>query len=279
MSTHRLLFLNSTSRIRGYSVWESFVFILNGMVFFIIGLGLPEIVDGLRADGIPLPTAIKYGILVTGTLIAARIICSYGALITTMIFRPQVMPHSSNRRRRWTLPLLLGWTGMRGVVSLAAALAIPVALEDGTAFPHRHLILFITFMVILLTLLIQGLTLPYLIKRSHLFEITNDPSGEEARMKLLKGLKQHTYAHLKNKHENGTKDDAGLQKLMQHWEAKINAADDNWMNGQTKDHYLQMLESQRQFLVEQNKDLGVDEELIRLQLYQIDLEEERLRML
>jgi len=279
MSTHRLLFLNSTSRVRGYSVWESFVFILNGMVFFIIGLGLPEIVDGLKADGIPLQTAIWYGVIVTGILIAARIICSYAALITTMIFRPQVMPHSSSRRRRWTLPLLLGWTGMRGVVSLAAALAIPVALENGTAFPHRNLILFITFMVILLTLLIQGLTLPYLIKRSHLFEITSEIPGEEARQKLLKGLKQHTYNHLRNKHDNEHKGDAGLQKLMQHWEAKINAADDNWMNAQTKDHYLQMLESQRQYLVEQNKDLKVDEELIRLQLYQIDLEEERLRML
>lgn len=279
MSTHRLLFLNSTSRIRGYSVWESFVFILNGMVFFIIGLGLPEIVDGLKADGIPLQTAIWYGVIVTGILIVARITCSYAALITTMIFRPSVMPHSDSRRRRWTLPLLLGWTGMRGVVSLAAALAIPVALEDGTAFPHRSLILFITFMVILLTLLIQGLTLPYFIKRSRLFEITNDPTGEEALKKLKQGLQQHTYQHLKSKHEDEFKDHAGLQKLLQHWEAKINAADDKWMNGQTKELYLQMLESQRQYLVEQNKDIKVDEDLIRLQLYQIDLEEERLRML
>lgn len=279
MSTHRLLFLNSTSRIRGYSVWESFVFILNGMVFFIIGLGLPEIVDGLKADGIPLSTAIRYGVMVTVILIAARIICSYAALIATIIFRPSVMPHNRNRRRRWTLPLLLGWTGMRGVVSLAAALAIPVALENGTAFPHRSLILFITFTVILLTLLVQGLTLPYLIKRSHLFEITNELSEEEARKKLMKGLQQHTYHHLKNKHENEWKDHAGLQKLLQHWEAKMNAADDNWMKGQTKDLYLQMLESQRQYLVEQNKDLAIDEDLIRLQLYQIDLEEERLRML
>ncbi len=279
MSTHRLLFLNSTSRIRGFSVWESFVFVLNGMVFFIIGLDLPEIADGIRADGMELQTAIGYDVIVTGILIGTRIFCSYGAVVTTMIFRPQVMPHSRNRRRRWTLPLLLGWTGMRGVVSLAAALAIPLVLEDGTPFPHRSLIVFITFMVILLTLLIQGLTLPYIIKRSQLFETTNETPEEQARQQLLNGLRQHTYQHLKAKHENGFKDDAGLQKLMQHWESKINTAEDNWMNGQTRDHYLQMLESQRQFLVEQNKDLGVDEELIRLQLYQIDLEEERLRML
>ena len=99
MSTHRLLFLNSTSRVKGYSVWESFIFILNGLVFFIIGLGLPAIVNGLKANGIPLRTAIWDGILVTLILIAVRIISSYIALITTMIFRPSVTPRYSNRRR------------------------------------------------------------------------------------------------------------------------------------------------------------------------------------
>lgn len=65
MSTHRLTFLNSTSRIKGLSVWESFVFILNGIVFLVIGLELPYITESLRSDGIPLHTAINYGILVT----------------------------------------------------------------------------------------------------------------------------------------------------------------------------------------------------------------------
>jgi CPA1 family monovalent cation:H+ antiporter len=162
MSNKRMIFLNSTSRIRGYSVWESFVFILNGIVFLIIGLELPEIVGGLRSEGIPLGTAIKYGVWVTVILIAARIVSSYAAMIATIVFRPTVAPRASSTRRRLMMPLLLGWTGMRGVVSLAAALAIPVTLENGTPFPYRNLILFITFVVILLTLLVQGLTLPYL---------------------------------------------------------------------------------------------------------------------
>ncbi|RYD87394.1 MAG: Na+/H+ antiporter, partial [Sphingobacteriales bacterium] len=152
MSAKRLVFLNSASRIKGYSVWESFVFILNGVVFMIIGLELPEIVGGIRSEGISLGTAINYGLLVTAVLIGARMISSYAALVATTIFRPSVRPHASSRVRRWMMPLLLGWTGMRGVVSLAAALAIPVTL-NGAAFPHRNLILFITFVVILLTLL------------------------------------------------------------------------------------------------------------------------------
>ncbi len=174
MSTRRLVFLNSASRIQSFSVWQSFVFILNGIVFLIIGLELPEIVEGLRAKGIPLLTAIGSGVLVTGVLIGARIISSYAALLATYIFRPSVMPRASSSRRRWLIPLLLGWTGMRGVVSLAAALAIPITLDNGTAFPQRNLILFITFVVILLTLLVQGLTLPYFITRSKLFDGLNE---------------------------------------------------------------------------------------------------------
>ena len=278
MSTHRLLFLNSTSRIKGFSVWESFVYILNGLVFFIIGLDLPEIVNGLNTEGIPLRTAIWDGIVVTLILIVARIISSYAALVTTIIFRPSVTPRYNDRRRMWLLPLVLGWTGMRGVVSLAAALSIPVA-SNGAAFPQRNLILFITFMVILLTLLLQGLTLPYFIKRSRLFEITNEPPDEETRTKLKAGLHQHSYRFLKDKYEHECNGHGGVQKMLQQWEAKINDGNNGLMNDTMKTIYLQMLESQRQYLVEQNKDIHIDEEIIRTQLYKIDLEEEKLKMM
>lgn len=135
LSSKRLVFLSSESRIRGYSFWEAFIYILNGIVFMIIGLALPEIVAGLHKDGIPLGTAILYGVLVTAILIVTRIISSYVALVATLLFRPSVAPNRRNRGRMWRLPLLLGWTGMRGVVSLAAALAIPVALQNGQPFP------------------------------------------------------------------------------------------------------------------------------------------------
>jgi Na+/H+ antiporter len=280
MSTRRLLFLNSTSRVRGYSVWESFVFVLNGIVFLIIGLDLPEIVDGLRLDGIALSTAIGYGMLTTVVLIAARMISSYTALVATLIFRPGVAPQTSSPRMRLLMPMLLGWTGMRGVVSLAAALAIPVTLEDGVAFPHRSLILFITFVVILLTLLVQGLTLPYFITRTGLFY---GMSGEEkehaAKQKLIQGLRMHTYQFLKHKHDNGFSDHPGIKKLLLHWEEKTKAVDDDWMNGTAKTIYLEMLEHQRQYIADLNRDPSVDEEIIRQQLYQIDLEEERVRMI
>lgn len=280
MSARRLFFLNSASRIKGYSVWESFVFILNGIVFLIIGLELPEIVDGLRANGIPLRTAIGYGVLVTVVLIAARIISSYAAMIATFIFRPGVAPRASSRKRQLLIPLLLGWTGMRGVVSLAAALAIPVTLDNGAAFPYRNLILFITFVVILLTLSVQGLTLPYFIRRSRAFDtIAHEEAEASGRHKMKQDLKHHTLQFLKNKSEGELKGHAGMEKILKHWEEKTKAADDSGMNQRTKAIFYELLESQRQYLSALNKEASVNEEIIRQQLYQIDLEEERLKVI
>ena len=280
MSAKRLVFLNSASRIGGFSVWESFVFVLNGVVFLLIGLELPEIVGGLRRQGTPLGTAIGYGVLVTGVLIGARMIRSYSAMIATLIFRPGVAPRVSSSRTRWRLPAILGWTGMRGVVSLAAALAIPVTQENGSAFPYRDLILFITFVAILLTLVLQGLTLPYLIKRSRVFDdFVDEENDVQARQQMKQGLKQHVYQFLKNKYENELQVHAGLEKMLKIWEERARASDDSRMDDKTKGILLEALESQRAYLTELNKDPSFNEELIRQQLYQLDLEEERLKII
>jgi Na+/H+ antiporter len=280
MSARRLIFLDSASRIQSFSVWESFVFILNGVVFLIIGLELPEIVEGLRAEGIPLRTAVGFGVLVTGVLIAARMISSYAALLATIIFRPAVVPRARSNKRRWLMPMLLGWTGMRGVVSLAAALAIPITLDNGTPFPHRNIILVITFVAILLTLLVQGLTLPYFIRRTALFDgLAEEGSEELTKREMKRGLKQHVYQFLKTKYENELNGHAGMEKFLKQWEERAKATDDSWMNNKTKIIFVEVLEVQRQYLVELNKDPQIDEEIIRQQLYQIDLEEERLKII
>ncbi|WP_343691594.1 Na+/H+ antiporter [Chitinophaga sp.] len=280
MSSRRLLFLNSASRISAYSVWGSLVFILNGVVFLIIGLDLPEIVDGLRSAGTPLHTAIWYGVLVTGVLILARMISAYSAMLATIIFRPQVRPRASSRLKAFLLPFMLGWTGMRGVVSLAAALSIPVAFDDGTLFPQRNLILFITFVTILLTLVVQGLTLPFLIRKTGVFEgLDSDDAEKETRQKMKHGLKQHVYQFLKHKHENELNGHAGMEKLLHIWEERAKANSENLMNEKTKAIFIELLESQRAYLTELNKDPAIDEEIIREQLYQIDLEEERIKII
>jgi Na+/H+ antiporter len=280
MSAKRLVFLNSAGRISAFSVWNTMVFILNGIVFLIIGLALPDIVAGLRSKNIPLGTAVGYGVLVTGILILARIISSYAAMGATFIFRPSVMPTESGRKRLFLIPLILGWTGMRGVVSLAAALAIPVTLADGREFPQRNLILFITFIAILLTLVLQGLTLPYIIRRWGFFADPRDTGSEsEMRQKMKYGLRQHGFEFLQSRYAKDFAGEAGIDIFLKHWEEKSKALEDSLMTEKKKAIFVDLLESQRKFLTELNKDPQIDEAIIRQQLYQIDLEEERLKVI
>jgi CPA1 family monovalent cation:H+ antiporter len=178
----------------------------------------------------------------------------------------------------WRLPLLLGWTGMRGVVSLAAALAIPITLNN-QPFPQRNLILFITFLVILLSLLIQGLTLPYFIRRSKLFNNLNEVPEEEAKLKIKNELAAYTVKLLREKQRQGLFTDAHLIRMLEQWETKTKQPDSFKMNDEAREHYLQVLDKQRKFVSGLNKDAQYDEELIRWQIYQIDLEEERIKLL
>ena len=281
MSNRNMFFLNSASRIMGYNVWESFIFILNGIVFLIIGLDLPEIVQGIRAEGIPLRTAIGYGLLVTLVLVGARMISAYAAMLATYLFRRNVLPGGRSRKRVLLVPLLLGWTGMRGVVSLAAALAIPVTLDNGEIFPHRNLILFITFIVILLTLVVQGLTLPYFINQSKLFEAVsfNMLPEDIASENIRKGLKEHTHQFLKVQCNSVWKNDVHAQRILHHWEEKAKIPDEDWRAEETKKLYFEMLNSQRDFLLQANQDPSLNEDIVRHQLYLIDLEEERIKLL
>lgn len=279
LANRRFQYLSSSSRVKGSSFWEALIFILNGVVFMLIGLELPEVVAGLRADGIPLSEAIGYGALVTAILIVARIISSYAALIATLIFRPAVAPNVGNPGRMWRMPMLLGWTGMRGVVSLAAALAIPVTIQPGVPFPHRNLVLFITFVVILLTLLIQGLTLPYIIKRSKITEFSNELPEEEMKIKVKNSLVTETVRILREKQEMGLLKDPHLQRMIEQWEHKIKQPDNLRMSKESKQNYLELLESQRNFLAIMSSDPELHDEIIRWQIFQIDLEEERIKLL
>jgi Na+/H+ antiporter len=142
------------SRLQSKAVWDVLVFILNGIIFILIGLQL----GAIRAVGLPLGlgTLLWHGALISATAIAVRLVwVPLGTLI------PRLVSPSLRRREprpRWTNILLVAWIGMRGIVSLAAALALPVP------FPFRDEIIILTFAVILSTLVLQGLTLTPLIR-------------------------------------------------------------------------------------------------------------------
>lgn len=274
LSNKRHHFLSSTSRLRGVNVWESLCFVLNGLVFMLIGLDLPEITAGL--EGVSTSSAIGYGVLITGVLIVGRILSAYGAVIVTLVAR-NFITVADTRSPGFKIPFVLGWTGMRGVVSLAAALSIPVQLSDGTAFPQRNLILFITFVVILLTLLIQGLTLPYLIRKIQIPDPDRSLSEEEAHYAIRKQLAEHALSYLKNHYSQQLSHQPVLQQLVLKWENNKTITDNDLMAEECKQIYLDILAQQRQWLIQKNKDeKTLDEEIIRKHLKYLDMEEEKL---
>ena len=277
LSNNRHHFLSSSSRLRGVNVWESLVFVLNGLVFLLIGLDLPEITSGLESIGIY--TAIGYGLLITFVLIVGRILSGYGALITTLIMR-NFITVADVRNPGFKIPFVLGWTGMRGVVSLAAALAIPVQLSDGTPFPQRDLILFITFIVILTTLLLQGLTLPYLIRKILLPELDLSMPEEEEDKFIRKELAEHALFHLRTNYSIQLHKQPILQQMARKWEDESRMDDDVELVEDYKAIYMDILALQRDFLLKKNKtEQALNEDIIRKHLNFLDLEEEKLKYL
>lgn len=147
------------TRIRHRAVWETIIFLLNGFIFIIIGLQLPSILNDL--EEYTHHQLMLYGGLVAGVTIAVRIFWVFGASYS---FFKNANRHSSEADDTWKNVMIVAWTGTRGVVSLATALALPLTLSSGDAFPHRSLILFLAFSVIFVTLVVQGLSLPLLIR-------------------------------------------------------------------------------------------------------------------
>jgi monovalent cation/hydrogen antiporter len=166
---------SANMRMQGFAVWSTLIFLLNAVLFVLIGLQMPTIVDGL--DGFSTGEVAGYAAAVCAVVIATRIAWVF---VITGIIRTLDRRESQRARRTPAAQLFLtGWAGMRGAVSLAAALAIPLETDAGAAFPNRDLIIFLTFAVIFVTLVVQGLSLPWLIRR---LGIQDD--GEEDREEL-----------------------------------------------------------------------------------------------
>jgi len=148
------------TRLLGDSMWEITTFVLNALVFVLLGLQLPSILDALEGESGA--TLLWWGVLVSLTVIVARIVWVFPAT-----YLPRVL--SARLRARdpsppWQYPAAISWMGMRGAVSLAAALAIPVATDSGAPFPDRELVIYLAFTVIIATLVLQGLSLPAVIR-------------------------------------------------------------------------------------------------------------------
>ena len=173
-------------RLMGESAWEIVTFTLNAILFTLIGLQLPGILDDLGEYSTL--DLLWWAAAITLTVVLVRWLWVYPSAW---------LPRRLSRRIRERDPMpskaqvaLVSWAGMRGGVSLAAALAIPLTTDAGDPFPGRDLILFLTFCVILVTLVFQGLSLPAIIRVLHLQDDGEDDGSIEARSQDFQRLRR-----------------------------------------------------------------------------------------
>jgi CPA1 family monovalent cation:H+ antiporter len=158
--------LSYETRMQNRAVWDTLIFLLNGIVFILIGLQLPTILKGLAQY--TLGRLMGYGFLISMVTVVMRVVWVFaGASYSKAPHRKSQEPDeplAEGPEIAWKNVMIIAWTGTRGVVSLAAALALPLSLQDGSVFPQRNLVLFLAFIVIFVTLMVQGLSLPLLIR-------------------------------------------------------------------------------------------------------------------
>ncbi|MEV0318647.1 Na+/H+ antiporter [Streptomyces sp. NPDC050658] len=156
---HRSWEVDFETRLQEAAVWKVVAFILESAVFALIGLQLPLVLKGLgEYSG---AQAAWYAVGVFVFVVAMRFVWSYPAT-----YLPRLSPRIRERESDmdWRRPLIVSWAGMRGVVSLAIAFSVPMVMDDGEPFPARNLVLFLTFTTVIGTLVVQGLSLPWLIR-------------------------------------------------------------------------------------------------------------------
>ncbi len=278
LSGRRDTMLNYRTRIEGVNVWNNLIFVLNGFVFMLIGLQLPAIVAGLGQ--ISLFTAAWYAVLISFVLIVTRLVCTLGgSVLTTFMSR---FIQVAEAHPGWRNPVITGWAGMRGVISLAMALSIPLVINEGQPFPYRELILFITFVVILVTLVFQGLTLPWVIRKVKPEDIYVAIPERTQEVIMQKKVAHASLEFLNDNYADERSGNKHLENLYDRLQIDLNY----FLQECTRESdprdvsldrfytiYLEMLDRQRRQLNEMNHLHEFNEELIRKYQALIDIEE------
>jgi len=200
LSPRSARFFSPSVRMQVWSVWQSLTFVLNGLVFVLMGFQLHTVRASIK--GYDLRTLLIYGAGFSILLILIRLIWTFpGAHIAWRMRGREIRKSSKPPAPREIF--VLGWTGMRGVVSLAAALALPAFLADGRPFPQRDLLIFLTFFAIIVTLVLQGLTLPPLVHALGLAGIAG-PNCEEQEARRI--IVRAALAYLRSARERDTEE-------------------------------------------------------------------------
>jgi len=275
--------LSFRTRLQAGPVWEMVEFLLNGFVFILIGLQLPEVLRALSDHtNYSFGRLVWYALVISLAVILIRILWVFPASYLPRLLFKRIRdkdPYPS-----WRHVTIVAWTGMRGVVSLAAALALPLTIQGGDPFPYRDLILFLTFIVILATLVVQGLSLPLLIRRLGIKD--DGAAAKEEREARLKA-NQAALAQLRQIPEHNPAKADAKRRLSIEYEDRIRQLEDtDPASAKTPRHlfsseyehlsYETLMEERKTILLLRNRGIINDEVLRRIQR-DIDLAEARLR--
>ena len=271
---------STQTRLQAYAVWNTVVFLLNGVVFILIGLQLPAILAGIGHFS---PVALAgYGALVSGAVIVGRIVWVYPGT-----YLPRWMSRRIREREpdpTVELATVVAWTGMRGVVSLAAALALPLTIRPGVPFPQRDLILFLTFCVIFSTLVLQGLSLPPLIRWLGIRPDEREAKAErETRLQLAYGAVEYIEGNLslgqvsdEVLNQIKTKYEIRIQRLRNQGGMSVTGRIDEAQIVQFHQLQADILRMERDSVGQLRRAGRISDETLRRLEYELDLEESRL---
>ena len=203
--------LTPATRIQGASTYETLVFLINAFLFLMVGFQLHTIAHNVFVE-YPVRTVLWYAFLVNLAVIGARFAWTLG-----LEYVPGVGASSEHNAPDWRHAIIVAWSGLRGAVSLAAALAIPTTIASGAPLGHRHLIIFLTFSVILVTLVLGGLTLPSVVRALELPEEGTEEGDRELRRGIL-AMAEAALKELDDIAAEGNLDETELRRLRRRYE-------------------------------------------------------------
>ncbi len=269
--------LNARLRLQAWPVWEMIVFLLNGLIFILIGLQLPEVMKNLAGE--PKSTLLWHAAVVCAAVILIRILWVFPGTYLPRWVSPMIRKCDPAPNWRWVA--IVAWTGMRGVVSLAAAMALPLTMPDGSPFPGRDLILFLTFSVILATLVVQGFTLPPLIRW---LGVVDD--GEHEREERKARLKANQAALARLSELEAAAETEALTRLRLEYEDRIRQLEMNEISGETARHRVhrgdyegllrETLTIERQVILQLRNEQVINDAVLRRIQRDLDFAEGRL---
>ena len=284
MSRKSATILSASARLQVFAAWGALTFMLNGLVFVLIGLQLPYVLAGIHGR-YSLGTLALYGAVFSAVLILLRMIWVFPAMKFASFVERRWMGHKEEPLATREV-FVVGWTGMRGVLALAAAISVPEVLADGRPFEVRNLIVFLAFCVILVTLVLQGLTLPALIRRLGLAKPSGmDREEREARRIVLASAIHYLETGRSNDGESAEHLYDDLLHRYRHRMAAVGTAAESGIDGldeQTYSHLRSIrmgaLRAERRTLIELRDRAKIGDDVLRTMERELDLAESRYQL-